>query len=99
MRNRLGKDIPQEIECGHFLPDVPYPLYKVPSYENAIVKDPIYVNEDHLFDIIEDYGQTKEIIDPEVINHMEQLMIKAMIENHAPKEQYQRLGLTLKEHL
>lgn len=86
------KDIPQEIECGHFLPDVPYPLYRVPSYHNAIVKDPTYVNTDHLFDIVEDYGQTREIKDTSIISYMEQLMIKAMKENHAPNEQYQRLG-------
>lgn len=92
IRNWLGKDIPQEIECGHFLPDVPYPLYRVPSYHNAIVKDPTYVNTDHLFDIVGDYGQTREIKDASIISYMEQLMIKAMKENHAPNEQYQRLG-------
>lgn len=93
IRKWLGKDIPQEIECGHFLPDVPYPVYRVPCYENAIVKDTTYVNCDHLFDITEDEGQTKEITDPDIINRMEHLMIQAMKEHHAPHEQYQRLGL------
>ena len=51
------------------------------------------MNCDHLFDIKEDEGQTKEITDPDIINRMEHLMIQAMKEHHAPHEQYQRLGL------
>lgn len=92
IRNWLGKKHPEEIACGHFLAHVPYPLYRVPSHENAIVPDPQYVNQDHLFDLLEDEGQTKEVEDEQILQQMETLMIQALQENHAPEEQYERLG-------
>lgn len=93
IRHWLGKDAPETIEAGHFLPQVPYPVYKVPSPINAIVSDPTDVNQDHLFDVISDPKQTKEIEDVEIRSRMEEVMRKALTEHAAPIEQYQRLEL------
>jgi len=96
IRGWLGKENPEKIECGHFLKRVPYPVYKVPEIKNALVTDPVYLMEDHLFDITADYGQTKEITDPKIIHLMEDKMSRALKENEAPGEQWGRMGLQKK---
>lgn len=93
IRDWLGKDIPEKIECGYFLPQVPFPVYKIPEVKNALVSDAVYHKEDHLFDIEEDYGQTREVADPEIRNMMEKKLSDALADNYAPEEQWARLGL------
>ena len=93
IRNWLGKDIPEKIECGHFLKNVDFPVYKVPAEKNALVSDFSYIMEDHLFDIKKDYEQINDIKDTEIINLMERKLSKALKENDAPEEQWERLGL------
>lgn len=94
IRNWLGKDIPEKIECGHFLKNVDFPVYKVPAEKNALVSDFTYIMEDHLFDIKKDYEQKNDIKDPEIIKLMEKKLSKALKENDAPEEQWERLGLS-----
>lgn len=93
IRDWLGKAIPEKIECGYFLPQVPFPVYKIPEVKNALVSDAVYHKEDHLFDIEEDYGQTREVADPEIRNMMEKKLSDALADNYAPEEQWARLGL------
>lgn len=93
IRHWLGKEEPEKIEAGHFLKQVPFPVYRVPSPINAIVADPQEVNCDHLFNVIIDPGQTAEVTDTKIQEHMIQLMVKALKEHMAPIEQYARLEL------
>jgi arylsulfatase A-like enzyme len=46
-----------------------------------------------LFDMETDFGQESPLDDPEIEAHMVKLLIREMIRNHAPSEQYTRLGL------
>ncbi|ECJ5867675.1 sulfatase-like hydrolase/transferase [Salmonella enterica subsp. salamae] len=93
IRSWLGKAIPEKIETGHFLPRQPFPVYKVPAVLNPIVPDLRYLNQDALFDIQEDYGQRKNITDPELTEQMIGLLKTALQHHDAPPEQRLRLGL------
>lgn len=93
IRDWLGKDIPERIEMGRFLKNVPFPVYKVPAVKNPIVKDNQYLQEDALYDIQADYGQTQDLTDPDLVGAMEALLKRALEENDAPTEQFTRLGL------
>ena len=46
-----------------------------------------------LFDLKNDPGQMHPLQNPELENHMSQLMTRLMIENEAPSEQFTRIGL------
>ena len=46
-----------------------------------------------LFDVQADPGQTKPLDDQEIEIHMIKLMIREMVRNECPSEQYVRLGL------
>ena len=48
-----------------------------------------------LFDVINDPGQTKPILDTKVETRMIRLMVQQMDENDCPPEQYIRLGLPM----
>lgn len=93
IRNWLGKEQASEIQAGYFLEDVNFPVYCVPVEKNAIVAEPIYVNEDHLFDIKKDYAQVCDITEESLIKKMEEKMIFALKENKAPAYQFDRLEL------
>lgn len=93
IRNWLGKGRGDEIESGRYLEHVPYPVYRVPSGPWALMSDDTYANEDHLFDVQNDPGQTHEVTDEGVLARMEALLVRALHENEAPVEQYVRLGL------
>ena len=93
IRDWLGKDQGEQIDCGWFLSRVPYPVYRVPSGPQALMSDDTYANEDHLFDLIIDPGQTVEMEDAEVKAHMEALLVRGMCEYEAPADQFVRLGL------
>ena len=93
IRNWLGKEIAEKIECGHFMKDVDLPVYKVPAVKNAIVSDNQYLKQDALYDIESDPQQLHSISDVTLIKGMEQKLSKAMSEHFAPDEQWLRLGL------
>lgn len=93
IRNWLGKEIAEKIECGHFMKDVDLPVYKVPAVKNAIVSDNQYLKQDALYDIESDPKQLHSISDGTLIKAMEQKLSKAMSEHFAPDEQWMRLGL------
>ena len=94
IRDWLGKGRGDQIEAGRFLPRVPYPVYRVPSGPEALVKDGgTYANEDHLFDLETDPGQTVEVEDEAVLSRMEALLVRGMREAQAPEDQFLRLGL------
>lgn len=94
IRDWLGKGRGEQIEAGRFLDRVPYPVYRVPSGPDALVKDGgRYANEDHLFDLERDPGQMREVIDEDVRGRMEALLVRGMREVEAPRDQYLRLGL------
>lgn len=93
IRGWLGKDISEKITTGYFLPNVPFPVYRVPALTNPIVSDTTYVKEDHLFDITKDYEQTVEITDEDTINLMQDKLSHALRDHNAPAEQWERLGL------
>lgn len=98
IRGWLGADKADQIEMGHFLSRIPFPIYRVPSGPEALVKDGgVYANEDHLFDLLEDPGQTAEVLDVEVRDRMESLLVQAMREVQAPDDQFVRLGLDVRD--
>ena len=93
IRDWLGKDQAQEIEMGRFLPEVDFPVYKVPARKNAIVSDPSCLLQDALYDIQTDYAQRTPLQDEALLIQMCELLRTALKEHHAPKEQFLRLGL------
>lgn len=93
IRNWLGKDIPDKIECGHFLKNIKFPVYKVPAIKNALVDTFEYMEEDHLFDLEKDYEQKNDLKDEQIIKLMEEKLSNALLENEAPSEQWERLGM------
>lgn len=94
IRDWLGKDKPEQIEVGHFLDRIPYPVYRIPSGPEALVKDGgAYANEDHLFDLSRNPEQTEEVENQEVLDYMTNLMARGMREADAPDDQFARLGM------
>jgi arylsulfatase A-like enzyme len=93
IRNWLGKDDAAKIECGRYLNRVQFPVYRVPSGPQALMEDGTLANTDHLFDVRNDPGQTVEVRDESVHEEMEELLRRAMLENDAPDDQFERLEL------
>lgn len=93
IRDWLGKGQGTQIECGRYLNRVDYPVYRVPSGPQALMDDGTLANEDHLFDVRIDPGQTVEIDDVAILEQMKDVLYRAMLENEAPADQYERLDL------
>ncbi|MDJ1122526.1 sulfatase [Olsenella sp. YH-ols2217] len=99
IRRVLGTDNPGAIECGRFLPRTDYPVFKVPVTKPGIIDqsdDPLReVSKTRLFDLAVDYGELDDLAggnDP-AEDRMVGLLLRALDENDAPPEQYERLGL------
>ncbi|MFI3284847.1 MAG: hypothetical protein R3Y57_07175, partial [Erysipelotrichaceae bacterium] len=93
IRDWLAKGRGSEIEMGHYLKGVDYPVYKVPAIKNCIVSDTQYLQEDALYDVLCDPAQLENKLEQPVVETMIELMKKALEENDAPIEQFERLGL------
>lgn len=93
IRDWLGKGQGAQIECGRYLNRVDYPVYRVPSGPQALMDDGTLANEDHLFDVKMDPGQTVEIDDVTILGQMKDVLHRAMLENRAPADQFERLDL------
>ncbi len=98
----LGKNCTEKIKVGRFLNYTDYPVYKIPKNENAEKREDLSWNPNDvspilgslLFDIKEDYKQMNPIKNKKIEDMMISKLILAMQEAQAPKEQYERLGLT-----
>ncbi|WP_248924312.1 sulfatase [Paenibacillus hamazuiensis] len=92
---------PGRIEMGPFLSWTGFPVYKIPG-DNVKMKDRTqsfhvngeYIRQHLLFDIREDAGQSRPLRDEEAERRMTALLREALMEHDAPKEQYERLGLS-----
>lgn len=97
IRKYLGKDNQEEIEMGRFINRTNYPVYKIkinnPSILDNVENALEYTNENKLFNIAQDYYQTKPINDNELEDKYKKLMIRALKEMDAPEEQLERLNL------
>ena len=81
---------------GQFLPYTPFPVYKIPCSKEEVKDEGLkYISESLLFDIESDYGQQKPIRDAQIESEMKEMLVAAMKEADAPKEQYERLGLVV----
>lgn len=99
--NRI-KDF-SKVEAGPFLSWTDYPVYKIPADNIKDTDDGtlkyIYLNdweyENQLFNIEKDYLQEKNLFDscPEVVEKMNLMLKKALVEHDAPPEQFERFGL------
>ncbi len=99
IRKILGIDCPEKIEMGRFISRTMYPVYKIPVCKPSIIdqsNDPLKEISHHmLFDLQNDYAQTKnlagscQILEQKMID----LLDKALLDNDAPAEQWERLGL------
>jgi arylsulfatase A-like enzyme len=92
----LGPEVADEIEMGRFLKYTNFPVYKIPGYFpiGGHFKSTKFIRESLLFDCHSDYFQEHPVDDPELEQEMIQKLIRMMIWAQAPKEQYERLGLT-----
>lgn len=99
IRKTLGKGIENEIVADRYFDRTAYPLYRIPVYTPSIIDNVKCglkeIRENLLFNIRKDYGQYVNLYDEkdEQTIRMKQLMIKAMSEMDAPKEQYERVNL------
>ena len=97
IRKYLGKDNQEEIEMGRFINRTNYPVYKIkinnPSILDNVENALEYTNENKLFNIAQDYYQTKPINDNELEDKYKKLMVRALKEMDAPEEQLERLNL------
>ena len=89
-----------KVEMGPFLAWTDYPVYKI-SAHNISLSDPSHrfdrryaeIEENMLFDIIEDYQQKIPLQNKVLEQYCCELLVKALKEHDAPVEQYERLGL------
>jgi arylsulfatase A-like enzyme len=83
-----------EVECGKFLPHTNYPVFKFPAGGSGPeLGHKALQRKTLLFDIQQDYFQTKPLHNPGLEAKMAEKMIQAMKEAQAPEEQFARLGL------
>lgn len=97
IRKYLGKGIEEKIEIGRFLKRTNYPVYKIPIENPSIIDNVVdgisYTKENMLFNIVEDYLQTKPIKDEALENKYIKLLMKGLKEMESPGEQLERLNL------
>lgn len=99
IRRVMGKDNPEAIQMGRFLPWTNYPVYKIPVKGPGIIDvpgDPLrFVHESQLFDLATDYAESDNLVgkDQEQEARMCKLLQRALTELEAPQEQFERLGL------
>ncbi|MGG4044331.1 sulfatase [Paenibacillus favisporus] len=94
-RSFLGKEQPQNIEAGRFLPYTEYPVFRFPvSSEGQNYGGTHQVMQTMLFDIQKDYNQETPLQDQEIEAKMIDLLKQEMQRLDSPQEQYVRLGLT-----
>lgn len=91
----MGEEYAEQIKMGRFLPYTKYPVYKIPVKEDRDWWGDLEpVMQSLLFNITEDYAQENPIKDGKHEQQMCEKLIAGMKEAQAPKEQYERLGLT-----
>lgn len=85
----IGRDNPKAIDSGRFLRYTDYPILRIPSNlkRSPEIKDTL------LFDLENDYGQTKPLHDWEIEEYMIGKLVDAMEKHDSPHEQYARLEL------
>lgn len=89
----MGLDCMNEIETGRFLPYTDFPVYKIPMHGKDYMGSRRFINESQLFDIKNDFYQTKPLDDPALERRIEEMLVTAMKRAGAPSEQFTRLGL------
>ncbi|MFS0724943.1 sulfatase [Paenibacillus sp. 1P07SE] len=95
-RAYMGREAPEQIETGRFLPFTSWPVFRIPHTRPGITHDRSReVMQSQLFDIREDYEQQSPISDAALERRMTTKMVGLMREMQAPVEQYIRLGLPL----
>lgn len=92
-----------KIEMGHFLTWTAFPMYRYPA--KLIKNKPGYAldynnllpweGEDYLFDLQEDYGQERNLVDalPEVVDRMAKAMAEEIVRQQAPLDHLQRMDI------
>ncbi|MEA5026714.1 hypothetical protein SDC9_81995 [bioreactor metagenome] len=93
IRGWLGKNQADQIQLGHFLPHVPYPVYRVPAANNALISDFRYLQKSLLFDIQNDYEQQNDLLSKNDCTVFDRLLRSALKENNAPCELIDRFKL------
>ncbi|MDO4662963.1 MAG: sulfatase [Tissierellia bacterium] len=97
IRGYLGSG-KEEIETGHYIKRSKYPVYKIPvDIPKQIQSEKTKLSlimKSYLFDLNNDYKQVENLIDDDRLRSlMDQLLIKALIDNDSPKEQFDRFDL------
>ncbi len=92
MRDVAPLSFYDEAEFGHFLPYTPYPVIR------ARVQRPRSPDwaDTRLYNIVEDYAQTRDLVGTEAEAEYEALLIEMLKAMDAPPSQYERLGLKRK---
>lgn len=102
----LGNGIPNEyLDTGNYLPWAGIPVYRINQGEvgksmakflaaKGLLPDPD-LKESKLFDIDCDNDQLSPIDNKELEQQFCQYLIQTMLEHQSPKEQFERLGLTM----
>lgn len=92
----FGEEHAENIEMGRFLPYTKYPVYRIkpPSdYRPKWGGELDYVMQSELYDVLQDYEQTKPITDTQLEQEMCRKLVNGMLEAQSPAEQFERLGL------
>lgn len=89
MRNIAAKSFYDEAELGQFLPYTDYPVIRSRAHRQA---SPDWANT-RLYDIQEDYGQTRDLTGTEMEARYVTLLVETLEAMDAPPSQYKRLGL------
>lgn len=98
IRGYLGLGKENDIETGMFIERSKYPVYKIPvdipkqiQSENTKLS---LIRNSYLFDLNKDYDQNENLIENNVlVDKMNKLLSRALIENDSPEEQFTRFGL------
>lgn len=89
-----GKDDPERIEAGRYLPHTRYPVFRIPASREgepfAFLK---HARESRLYHIERDYAQLSPIADTRLEAEYARKLAEAMRNVAAPAEQFARLGL------
>lgn len=99
IRKYLGKGVEKDIQMGRYLKRTDYPVYKIPVIFPSIIDNVkgglSEVKDDKLFNIKTDYDQQLNLYQDgeEKTEKMKKLMIKALDDMDAPKEQLERVNL------
>lgn len=98
IRGYLGEGVEEQIETGFFIERSKYPVFKIPvDVPKQIQSESVHldlIRDSYIFDIKKDYAQKNNLIDNKLLlSRMNKLLIKAMVENDSPEEQFERMGL------